>query len=187
MFLVIFNFSTVFNLHKWLGKKKANSYNLILNTYTVHLNEYNFKSAKISICSSSLFIPHESSCSNHFPISLYRICYDRLPVRLRPQPLDLGCCALLAACCSAWKQNAYLTMCNIVLWNDEVISDTKEVKGKGKGICLESRYPCKYTCFSDFTSPGSDGPGSDGQVFAANEDLVLFVPRLGFLSMVPAW
>ena len=28
-------------------------------------------------------------------------------------------------------------------------------KGKGKGICLESRYPCDYTCSSYFTSPGS--------------------------------
>ena len=26
---------------------------------------------------------------------------------------------------------------------------------KGKGICLESRYPCDYTCSSGFTSPGS--------------------------------
>ena len=26
---------------------------------------------------------------------------------------------------------------------------------KGKGICLESRYPCNYTCSSDFTSPCS--------------------------------
>ena len=26
---------------------------------------------------------------------------------------------------------------------------------KGKGICLKSRYPCDYTYFSDFTSPGS--------------------------------
>ena len=25
----------------------------------------------------------------------------------------------------------------------------------GKGICLKSRYPCDYTCSSDFTSPGS--------------------------------
>ena len=27
---------------------------------------------------------------------------------------------------------------------------------KEKGICLECTYPCNCTCFSDFTSPGSD-------------------------------
>ena len=47
-------------------------------------------------------------------------------------------------------------------------------KGKGKGICSESRYPCDYTCSSDFTSPGS------GRTTAGN-----YWSNLGSVHQVP--
>ena len=47
-------------------------------------------------------------------------------------------------------------------------------KGKGKGICLESRYLCDYTCSSDFTFPGS------GHTAACN-----YWSNLGSVHQVP--
>ena len=55
----------------------------------------------------------------------------------------------------------------------------ESVKGKGKGICLESRYP-RYTCSSDFTFPLAVGPYGSLQLSSQTLDLCTRYPlRLG--------
>ena len=52
--------------------------------------------------------------------------------------------------------------------------DIQVVNFRGKGIYLKSRYPCDYTCSSDFTSPGS------GRTAACN-----YWSNLGSVHQVP--